>query len=143
MKDAKRLTKVIKAEGKAQKQNLSAFLKELSKLQAVQKQASKDESKALTANNKATARANEAHTKFQSAKAAYEQAEADAKARREALEAARTRAQETTAELAEKTRQAEELRRAKMVDDRDYVGNKRLELYALFTFSLLRSRGRC
>lgn len=31
----------------------------------------------------------------------------------------------------------------KMVDDRDYVGNKRLELYALFTFSLLRSRGRC
>ncbi|KAL5525670.1 hypothetical protein ACEPAG_7006 [Sanghuangporus baumii] len=118
-KDAKRLMKVIKAEGKAQKNNLSASLKELSKMQSVQKHASKDESKALSASNKATSRAHDKHSKFASAKAAYEQAEADAKTRKEALESARVHAQEMTAGLAEKTREAEELRMAKMVDDRE------------------------
>ncbi|KAL5504245.1 hypothetical protein ACEPAH_8319 [Sanghuangporus vaninii] len=118
-KDAKRLMKVIKAEGKAQKNNLSAFLKELSKMQSVQKQASKNESKALSASNKATARAYDKYSKYVSAKAVYEQAEADAKMRKEALESARVHAQETTAGLAEKTREAEELRMAKMVDDRE------------------------
>ncbi|KAL5486120.1 hypothetical protein ACEPAI_7164 [Sanghuangporus weigelae] len=118
-KDAKRLMKVIKSEGKAQKNNLSAFLKELSKMQSVQKRASKDESKALSASNKATARAYDKHSKYIAAKAAYEQAEADAKTRKEALESARVHAQETTAGLAEKTREAEELRMAKSVDDRE------------------------
>ncbi|KAL5526465.1 hypothetical protein ACEPAF_8188 [Sanghuangporus sanghuang] len=119
VKDAKRLMKVIKAEGKAQKNNLSAFLKELSKMQSVQKQASKNESKALSASNKATARAYEKYSKYVAAKAAYEQAEADAKTREEGLESARVHAQETTAGLAQKTREAEELRMAKMVDDRE------------------------
>lgn len=119
MKDAKRLSKVIKAEGSAQSSNLSAFLKELTKLQKVQRAASKDESSALAASGKAAARAHKLHTKFLAAKAAHEHAEADARAKAEYLEAARSHAQNTTAELSTKTRELEELRRAKAVDDRE------------------------
>ena len=115
---------MIKAEGKAQNANLSAFLKELAKLQQVQKQASKDESKVLAQHSKATEREHKLHTSYLAAKAQYEQAESDLRARTEALEAARAHAQRTTADLAVKTREAEELRRAKMVDDRERAAKK-------------------
>lgn len=119
MKDAKLLSKVIKSEGKSQKANLTAFLKELSKIQKAQKQASKDESKAASAHSKATARAHKLHTKFLAAKAAYDNAESDLKARTEYLDFSKKHAQETTADLSMKSRELEELRRAKAVDDRE------------------------
>ncbi|KAI5122897.1 hypothetical protein M0805_007575 [Coniferiporia weirii] len=119
LKDAKRISKVIKAEGRTQDQNLQAALSELGQLQKVQKQAASDESRALSAHTKSTDNEHRLHTKFISVKAAHERAEADLRASEEQLGASRARAQAQTQALATKTREIEELRRAKGVDDRE------------------------
>ncbi|THH05862.1 hypothetical protein EW145_g4491 [Phellinidium pouzarii] len=119
MKDAKRLSKVIKAEAKAQNKSLDTALKELEHLQKIQKKASKEESRSLSAHIKAVDGAHKLHTKFFSMKAKYERGQADLSASEEQLESSRAHARDQTEALATKTRELEELRRAKAVDDRE------------------------
>lgn len=111
--------KVIKAEGKAQKANLTAALKELPRMQKVQKQASKDESRALSKHAKAASYEHKLNTRFLAAKAAHEAALADLNAKIEQLEMSRSAAQHETQELSKKRREVEELRQQKAVDDRE------------------------
>ena len=111
--------KVIKSEGKVQKANLAAALKELARLQKVQKQASKDESRALSNHSKAASYEHKLHTRYLSAKATYESALADLNAKVEQLDMSRKHARHETEELSKKTREVEQLRRQKAVDDRE------------------------
>lgn len=119
VKDAKRLTKVIKAEGKAQSKTVTAALDELTSLQKLQKQAAVDEAHARKAQTKSAKAAHKLQAKYLEAKSRWEHAEADLKARGEQLDASRAHAQKVTQQLADTAKEVEELRAAKNVDDRE------------------------
>ena len=119
MKDAKKMIKVIKAEGKAQEKSIKHTLSELAKLQKLQKQAASDESRALSAHSKAAKVAHSMHAKFLAAKEKHERAAGEEKAKMGQLEANRTYAANRTDELARETRAYEELRNQAAIDKRE------------------------
>ncbi|KAH8117881.1 hypothetical protein DFH11DRAFT_1503376, partial [Phellopilus nigrolimitatus] len=119
LKDAKRLSKVIKGEGAAQKKHLDAQLKELANLQKLQKKASAEESKTHAAQGKASKNVHKLRTKYLQAKADYERSDAELRAKDEQYAASCEYAQQMTEKLGEKTHELEELRRQKGVDDRE------------------------
>lgn len=119
MKDAKRLSKVIKAEGKTQKVTLAAAIDELTSLQKLQKAAASDEARARKQHTKAQKNAHKLQAAYLEAKARWEHAEADFKARGEQLDASREHAARVTQQLADSAKEVQELRDAKAVDDRE------------------------
>ncbi|KAL6302429.1 hypothetical protein BKA93DRAFT_737038 [Sparassis latifolia] len=116
-KDAKRMSKVIKSEGKAEQQALEAVIKELANIQKMQKDAIKEESKASDAHSRALKTFHKEEAEFFARRAGYERAQADLQALEDAREAASTRSHEITEMLQEKNREAEHLRTQKLIDD--------------------------
>ncbi|KAI0787654.1 hypothetical protein C8Q74DRAFT_622325 [Fomes fomentarius] len=119
VKEGKKVAKIIKAEGKAEKQALDEALKELADLQKMQKVAVKEEGKAYTAYSKALRDFHKNELEFFAARAKYERAQADLRAQEDARDASRNQARETTEMLQEKNREVEWLRAQKAVDDRE------------------------
>ena len=132
------MSKVIKNEARVEKKNLDAAIRELSKLQKGQREAAnvrkhhgisphtqltslriQEEAKALTAHNDSIKSEQKANSRFLAAKTLQEQAQAEVRARLEGLELARENAQNQTKLLQEKTKEVEEMRSLKALDDRE------------------------
>lgn len=119
VKNAKRLSKVVKAEGKTQKKQLDAAIKDFTRLQKSQKKAVLDEQKALSQHAKAVKYEHKMQVRMLAAKTKYEHAAADLRAHIERLDLSRAHTQKETEMLATKTRDLEDLRQQKGVDDRE------------------------
>lgn len=136
------MAKVIKSEGVVEQKNLESAIKELSKLQKVQKEAAsvrilsphprayyshptQEESKALSAHNSAIATEHKSNTRFVAAKTAHERDVAEVRGSLEALEMSRDHAMHQTELLQEKSKEVEMLRKNKEVDDRVREGRLR------------------
>lgn len=113
------MAKIVKAEAKAQDETLKAAIKELKKLQVVQKTSGKEESDALAKHTKAVKLDQKAAAEFAKAKAVYETAQAELKTATERLENARNRAKQTTQEIKEKNLEVLQATEQKKTDDRE------------------------
>lgn len=116
-KDGKRLSKIIKAESKAEKQALSTAMKELSELQAQQGQSIKREAKAHTAHAKALALHHKTESSYLKLKAEYEKNQLDMENMERALETERANAREISERTAEKASEVEKLRITRGADE--------------------------
>ncbi|CUA68437.1 hypothetical protein RSOLAG22IIIB_03474 [Rhizoctonia solani] len=119
LKDAKRVSKILKNEQKAEDKSMKMAIKELDKLASIQRQASKDESAALSAHNKAVKAEHKLNMKYLAAKAAWERAAADLKSKAEMLESTKEHARVQTELLQAKTKEVDQLRTQKATDDRE------------------------
>ncbi|KAH7341606.1 hypothetical protein B0J17DRAFT_647262 [Rhizoctonia solani] len=119
LKDAKRVSKILKNEQKAEDKSMKRAIKELDKLASIQRQASKDESAALSAHNKAVKAEHKLNMKYLAAKAAWEKAAADLKSKTEMLESTKEHARTQTELLQSKTKEVDQLRTQKATDDRE------------------------
>ncbi|KAI0635944.1 hypothetical protein C8Q77DRAFT_1100513 [Trametes polyzona] len=119
LKEGKKVAKIIKAEGKAEKKALDEAVKELADIQKLQKVALKEEGKSYSSYSKALREFHKAELEFFAARAKYERAQAELQAQEEAREAAKQHAQEATEMLQEKNREVEWLRAQKAADDRE------------------------
>ncbi|CAE6530629.1 unnamed protein product [Rhizoctonia solani] len=119
LKDAKRVSKILKNEQKAEDKSMKRAIKELDKLASIQRQASKDESAALSAHNKAVKAEHKLNMKYLAAKAAWEKAAADLKSKTEMLESTKEHARTQTELLQVKTKEVDQLRTQKATDDRE------------------------
>ncbi|QRW04124.1 hypothetical protein RhiLY_03123 [Ceratobasidium sp. AG-Ba] len=81
LKDAKRVSKILKNEQKTEDRSMKAHIKELDKLSSVQRQAAKDEAAAIAAHRKAVKAEHKLNMKYLAAKAAWEKAAADLKSK--------------------------------------------------------------
>ncbi|KAJ8486779.1 hypothetical protein ONZ51_g4618 [Trametes cubensis] len=117
LKEGKKVVKIIKAEGKAEKKALDEAVKELADIQKLQKTAVKEEAKSYSTYAKALREFHKAELEFFAARAKYERAQADLKALEDVREASKQHAQETTEMLQEKNREVEWLRAQKATDD--------------------------
>ncbi|KAG9091515.1 hypothetical protein FRC07_011840, partial [Ceratobasidium sp. 392] len=127
VKDAKRVSKILKNEQKAEDRSMKAHIKELDKLSAVQRQAAKDEAAAITAQRKAVKEEHKLNMKYLAAKAAWEKAAADLKSKNEMLDSTKEHARIQTELLQKKTKEMDQLRTQKATDDRE----RRAKLLAL------------
>ncbi len=135
-KDSKRLSKIIKTEGKVEKQALGVAIRELSELQTVQKAAIKVisntiffddssffctqlESQAHTAHARALAALQKAEAAFHAARTKYETAQAQLQAETETLNSSRNNAREATEHMQEKSQEVDGLRTMFGVDERE------------------------
>ncbi|KAF8734047.1 DNA binding protein Ncp1, partial [Rhizoctonia solani] len=119
LKDAKRVSKILKNEQKTEDRSMKQAIKELDKLASIQRQASKDESAALSAHNKAVKAEHKLNMKYLAAKAAWEKAAADLKSKTEMLNSTREHARTQTELLQAKTKEVDQLRTQKATDDRE------------------------
>ncbi|CAE6465412.1 unnamed protein product [Rhizoctonia solani] len=109
LKDAKRVSKILKNEQKTEDKSMKQAIKELDKLASIQRQASKDESAALSAHNKAVKAEHKVNIK----------ATADLKSKTEMLESTKEHARAQTELLQAKTKEVDQLRTQKATDDRE------------------------
>ncbi|KAI0649098.1 hypothetical protein C8Q79DRAFT_1007664 [Trametes meyenii] len=119
IKEGKKVVKVIKAEGKAEKKALDEAVKELADIQKLQKAAVKEEAKSYSSYAKVLRDFHKAELEFFAARAKYERAQADLQAHEDSREASKQHAAEATEMLQEKNREVEWLRAQKAVDDRE------------------------
>ncbi|CAE7225974.1 unnamed protein product [Rhizoctonia solani] len=119
LKDAKRVSKILKNEQKAEDKSMKKAIKELDKLASIQRQASKDESAALSAHNKAVKAEHKLNMSYLAAKAAWEKAAADLKSKTEMLDSTKEHARVQTELLQAKTKEIDQLRTQKATDDRE------------------------
>ncbi|KAG8714697.1 hypothetical protein FRC11_007488 [Ceratobasidium sp. 423] len=119
VKDAKRVSKILKNEQKAEDKSMKRAIKELDKLASVQRQAAKDESAALSAHSKAVKAEHKLNMKYLAAKAAWEKAAADLKSKTEMLESTKEHARTQTELLQAKTKEVDQQRTQKATDDRE------------------------
>ncbi|KAF7970099.1 hypothetical protein HWV62_24968 [Athelia sp. TMB] len=119
MKDNKRLSKIIRAEGKAEAAALKTAITELSQLQAQQTLATKREAKAHAVHAKALALHMKTESKYMLLKAEYERNAGDMRAKEEALEAERANAREVSERTAEQAKEVERLRLQTAADERE------------------------
>ncbi|CEL55580.1 hypothetical protein RSOLAG1IB_01592 [Rhizoctonia solani AG-1 IB] len=119
LKDAKRVSKILKNEQKAEDKSMKRAIKELDKLASIQHQAAKDESAALSAHNKAVKAEHKLNIKYLAAKAAWEKAAADLKSKNEMLNSTREHARTQTELLQVKSKEVDQLRTQKATDDRE------------------------
>ncbi|KAH9850385.1 hypothetical protein C2E23DRAFT_836307 [Lenzites betulinus] len=118
-KEGKKVAKVIKAEGKAEKKALDDAVKELAEIQKLQKVAVREEGKLYASYSKVLREFHKIELEFLAARTKYERAQAALRAQEDEREAAKQHAQEATEMLQEKNREVEWLRAQKAVDDRE------------------------
>ncbi|KAF8320975.1 uncharacterized protein EI90DRAFT_3079753 [Cantharellus anzutake] len=118
-KNNKQMAKIIKAEAKAQDRALQTAIDELKKLQSVQKSAVTEESKALSQHTRAVAIEQRTAAEFAKIKAQYEKAQVELRSNVERLENARKYAKQTTEEVKEKNLQVLRATEQKRTDDRE------------------------
>jgi len=118
-KDAKRLSKIIIKEGKAEDSHLKAAIKELEGLQKAQKHAASEEVKAASAVSKASRAEQQTHAKFIEARAVHERAVATLTNLEESLKAKKEHAEKRTEVLQRQADEVDSMRQRKAVDDRE------------------------
>jgi hypothetical protein len=100
-KDAKRLTKVIKSEGKAEAKAVSGSIKELERLARLQKEAAATERKSQLRLSKFTRKEHKARLRFLKEKERYEKVEGELRNAENDYEERRDHAAGLTAQVAE------------------------------------------
>lgn len=118
-KDAKRLSKIIVSEGKAEDKSLKSALKELSSLQAAQKKAAAAETAATHAQSKANREEQRASSAYLEAKTRHERALANLTVCQERLDLAKEQAQRTTVMVRQQAEEVDAMRERKATDDRE------------------------
>lgn len=116
-KDAKRLSKVIKSEGKAEAAAVKGSIKELERLSHMQKSAAAAERKSQMRLSKHTAREHKARLRFLKEKERYERIEGELRNAENDYEERRDHAAGLTSQVAEKTQELDDLRGQKAADD--------------------------
>ena len=116
-KDAKRLAKVIKSEGKAESKAVSGSIKELERIVKLQKEAAHAERKSQLRLTKWTGKEHKARLRFLKEKERYEKIEAELRNAENDYEERRDHAGGLTAQVAEKTQELDDLRGQKAADD--------------------------
>ncbi|KAF7965389.1 hypothetical protein HWV62_44071 [Athelia sp. TMB] len=112
LKENKRLSKIVRAEGKAEAAAPKTAITELSQLQAQQTLATKREAKAHALHMKTESR-------YMLLKAEYEKNAGDMRAKEEAREAERANAREVSERTAEQAKEVERLRLQTAADERE------------------------
>ncbi|KAG8948775.1 hypothetical protein FRC03_000582 [Tulasnella sp. 419] len=115
--EAKRLSKVLKKEAKAEEKVIKAALKELEQLQKIHKSAMKDESSALTDHAKAAKKEQKMNKVFLKAKDKYDVSSSILQSKTDKLDITRSYADAQTNMLHEKTAEVQRLRAQKATDD--------------------------
>lgn len=118
-KDAKRLAKVIKAEGKAETKAVGSSIKELERLVKLQKEAAATERKSQLRLSKWTGKEHKARLRFLKEKERYERIEGELRNAENDYEERRDHAAGITSQVAEKTQDLDDLRGQKAADDRE------------------------
>ncbi|KZO91141.1 hypothetical protein CALVIDRAFT_459939, partial [Calocera viscosa TUFC12733] len=118
-KDAKRMSKILKSEAVTEQRSLDVAIKELERLQKVQRKSAAAEAEALSRHTKASRQENKLNQAYLSAKTKWEQAAAYLKSCTESLEQSREHARNGTELLREKTAEVDRLRAQKATDDRE------------------------
>lgn len=135
-KEARRLSKIVKAEGKVEKKALSVAINELGELQVLQKKAVKvrrispvhrrglnfedqDEAKAHTAHSKILGSLRKSEADYMEAKAKYEATLSRLNAESQALARIRQNAREATEQMQAKSQEVDSLRAMYSVDERE------------------------
>ncbi|KAG5649666.1 hypothetical protein H0H81_002581 [Sphagnurus paluster] len=117
--DSKRLSKIIREEGRAEKEALKVAIQDLAVCQKVQAAAVKKEARALTMRNKVQAQFQKQETLFIEARTKFEAAQARLNSEEEAVEDVRSRARDATEKLQEKAQEVDGLRVMYGVDERE------------------------
>ncbi|KIO31633.1 hypothetical protein M407DRAFT_128896 [Tulasnella calospora MUT 4182] len=118
-RDAKQLSKIIQNEGKVEDRLLKTSIKELARVQKIQKAAAAEEASAITAHAKAVRLEQKLNKAYLEAKSKWESAVVDLKSKEEKLASAREHGQTQTALVKEKLLEVEALRAQKATDDRE------------------------
>ena len=116
-KDAKRLAKVIKAEGKSEHKAVTGSIKELERMVKLQKEAAHAERKSQLRLTKWTSKEHKARLRFLNEKERYEKIEGELRNAENDYEERRDHAGGLTAQVAEKTQELDDLRGQKAADD--------------------------
>jgi hypothetical protein len=119
LKDNKRLSKIIRAEAKAEAAALKAAIAELAQLQGQQGAATKREAAAAKAQAKALAAHMKSESKYRALKATYERDQGDLHGKEEALSVEQANAREVSERTGEKAREVERLRLQTAADERE------------------------
>ncbi|KAG6908676.1 hypothetical protein DXG01_003690 [Tephrocybe rancida] len=117
--DGKRLSRIIRDEGRAEKQALGLTINELSMLQKDQANAIHNEAKAHGQRAKLQAEYQKQESLFLAARAKYEAAQARLNSEDEALEIVRNKARDATEKLQDKSQEVDSLRTMFAVDERE------------------------
>ncbi|KAG6899962.1 hypothetical protein C0993_004863 [Termitomyces sp. T159_Od127] len=117
--DGKQLSKIIKDEGRAEKQALGLAIRELAMLQKDQANAIQNEAKAHVERKRLQAEYQKQESLFLAARARYEAAQARLHSEDEALEIVRNKARDATEKLQEKSQEVDSLRTMFAVDERE------------------------
>ncbi|KAG6890112.1 hypothetical protein C0992_003065 [Termitomyces sp. T32_za158] len=117
--DGKLLSKIIKDEGRAEKQALGLAIRELAMLQKDQANAIQNEAKAHEERKRLQAKYQKQESLFLAARARYEAAQARLHSEDEGLEIVRNKARDATEKLQEKSQEVDSLRTMFAVDERE------------------------
>ncbi|KAG6862540.1 hypothetical protein C0995_000088 [Termitomyces sp. Mi166 len=117
--DGKQLSKIIKDEGRAEKQALGLAIRELAMVQKDQANAIQNEAKAHEERKKLQAECQKQESLFLAARARYEAAQARLHSEDETLEIVRNKARDATERLQEKSQEVDSLRTMFAVDERE------------------------
>ncbi|GFZ45607.1 hypothetical protein JCM24511_03335 [Saitozyma sp. JCM 24511] len=118
-KDAKRLSKVIKGEGKAEARAVQGSIKELERISKLQREAAAAEVKSQKRLSKWTSKEHKARLRFLKEKERYERIEGELRNAENDYEERRDHAAGLTSQMAEKTQELDDLRAQKAADDRE------------------------
>ncbi|KAK8869755.1 hypothetical protein IAR55_000323 [Kwoniella newhampshirensis] len=118
-KDARRLTKVIKAEAKSESKAVAGSIKELERLVRLQRDAANAERKSQLRLAKFTKNEHKARLRFLKEKERYERVEGELRNAENDYEERRDHAAGLTAQVAERTYELDDLRAQKAADDRE------------------------
>ncbi|KAJ3493486.1 hypothetical protein NLJ89_g11008 [Agrocybe chaxingu] len=118
-KHGKRLTKIIKAEAKTEKQALALAIDELEELQKFQKSAVKNEGRAQANHNKLLGQFKKTEAAYLSAKMKYDTDLAHLKSEEEILETLKNNSREATERMQDKAVEVNALRETLRVDERE------------------------
>ena len=116
-KDAKRLAKVIKSEGKLEGKAVTSSIKELERMVKLQREAAHAERKSQNRLTKWTSKEHKARLRFLKEKERYEKIEGELRNAENDYEERRDHAGGLTAQVAEKTQELDDLRGQKAADD--------------------------
>jgi len=118
-KDAKRLAKVIKMEGKSEAKAVSSSIRELERITDLQREAARAERKSQVRLTKWTGKEHKARLRFLKEKERYEKVEGELRNAENDYEERRDHAAGLTSQVAEKTQDLDDLRGQKAADDRE------------------------
>lgn len=118
-KDAKKLAKMIKEEGRAEARAVAQSIADVGRLGRLQKNAIEEERKSQHRLAKWTSREHRARLRFLKEKEKYERVEAELRNAENDFEERRDHAAGLTAQVAERTQEIDDMRAQKAADDRE------------------------